>query len=257
MTEIIAVSTNKGGVLKTTSVTNLAGVYAREGKKVLIIDTDNQGNAIMSFGKNPDKCKITIFDILVHGDMAEKGIINVHKNIDIIPANHDMSTFDFKILPNLNMYPNIFGLLAVAMRDIVDLYDVILIDTPPTLGLVQGNVLTFANKVLIPFQPEGYSVKSLEKILETIQEFKEKKNPNLEIVGVFATLVNSRTNIHKTFIDKAQKYCKKQKVKFFDTYIPQSIRFANAVAYEGKPAVIYEPYNEVSRSYFKLAKEMA
>ena len=74
---------------------------------------------------------------------------------------------------------------------------------------------------------------------------------------MFATLVNSRTNIHKTFIDKAQKYCKKHKVKFFDTYIPQSIRFANAVAYEGKPAVIYEPYNEVSRSYFKLAKEMA
>ncbi|AMR06478.1 ParA family protein [Bacillus thuringiensis] len=257
MTEIIAVSTNKGGVLKTTSVTNLAGVYAREGKKVLIIDTDNQGNAIMSFGKNPRKCKVTIYDILIHGDMAEKGIINVHKNIDMIPANHDMSKFDFKILPNLNMYPNMFGLLAVAMRDIVDLYDVILIDTPPTLGLVQGNVLAFANKVLIPFQPEAYSVESLQNILEMIKEFKEKKNPNLEIAGVFATLVDGRTNIHKAFIDKAKKYCKKNKIIFLETVIPQSVRFANAVAYEGKPAVIHEPYHEVSRSYFKLVKEMA
>ncbi|MGQ8866428.1 ParA family protein [Bacillus sp. NA_145.1] len=257
MTEIIAVSTNKGGVLKTTSVTNLAGVYAREGKKVLIVDTDNQGSAIMSFGKNPRKCKVTIYDILIHGDMAEKGIINVHKNIDMIPGNHDMSKFDFKVLPNLKMYPNMFGLLTVAMRDIVDLYDVILIDTPPTLGLVQGNVLAFANKVLVPYQPEPYSIESLQNILEMIKEFQERKNPGLEIVGVFATLVDGRTNIHKTFIDKAKKYCKKNNVKFLETAIPQSVRFANAVAYEGKPAVIHEPYHTVSRSYFKLVKEIA
>ncbi|MGG3737233.1 ParA family protein [Aeribacillus pallidus] len=256
MGKVIAVSTNKGGVLKTSITTNLAGVYALQGKKVLIIDTDNQGNAALSFGKNPDNFNTTIYDVLVDGIPPEYSIQNVYENIDILPANDDMAFFEFDVLTKVEQYPQPFMLMTKRLDKIVSDYDVILIDTPPNLGLTQGNVLCFADEVLIPFQPENYSMRSLVKILNAIDEFRERYNPSLSVLGIVATLVDKRTHLHSQVLQECRAYCMNNQITMFDTIIPRTVRFAASVAYEGLPATLTDKNNPLVTSYFELVKEM-
>lgn len=256
MAKIWAISTNKGGVLKTSITTNLAGVISKD-KKVLIIDTDNQSDCLLSFGKNPDDIKLTLYDVLVHNVAAEKAIIKVHKNIDMLPANDYMTFFEFDVLTNAKKFNNPFMLLKVALQSIKDKYDYILIDTPPNLGLTQGNVLCFADRVLIPFQPENYSMRALVKIIKAINDFKGKHNPNLSILGVVATLVDSRTTLHTQVLQECRKYCFQQGIKMFDTFIPRSVRFASSVAYDRLPSTLTaDSKNSVVGKYFELYKEV-
>jgi chromosome partitioning protein len=255
MARIVAVSTNKGGVLKTSLCTNLAGAFAAN-KRVLIVDTDNQGNCLLSFGKNPDAQQITLYDVLVDGVPAESAIVNVHKNIDVLPANDDMSFFEFDVLSDLKKHPKPFLLLKNALARIGISYDVILIDTPPNLGLVQGNVLSYVDEVLIPFQPENYSMRSLVKIMKAIEDFKGKHNPNLSIMGVVATLVDSRTTLHSQVLQECRRFCDQQGIRMFESFIPRSVRFAASIAYNGLPATLSDSKNAVVHNYFDLLKEV-
>lgn len=253
----IAVSTNKGGVLKTSMTTNLAGVLAKEGKRVLIVDTDNQGNCFVSFGGNPDALKSTIYDVLINGHHIEKAIVNVHKGIDLLPANDDMAFLEFDVLADRNKYPSPFNLLRDQLQSIEEKYDCILFDTPPNLGLVQGNVLRHVDHVLIPFQPESYSMRSLIKIIKAINDFKEQINKHVRILGVVATLVDSRTNLHTEIISECRKYCVQKGILMFDTVIPRSIRFASSVAFERKPATLSQDASSpIVANYFELYKEI-
>ncbi|WP_128896661.1 ParA family protein [Longirhabdus pacifica] len=249
-----AISTNKGGVLKTSITTNLAGVFSKK-HKILIVDTDNQGNVALSFGKNPDDYEYTIYDVLVEDVKAEDAIFNVYKNIDVIPANDDMAFFEFDVLNNSN-YKNPFSLLKNKILDLKDQYDYILIDTPPNMGLVQGNVLSCSDQVIIPFQPESYSMRSLLKILKAIEDFKNQHNPNLNILGVVATLVDLRTILHSEVLQECRKYCMNHDIKVFDTIIPRSVRFASSIAYDGLPASLTDHTNQLVASYYELAKEI-
>lgn len=253
--KMITITTNKGGVLKTSLSTNLAGVYSRKGK-TLIIDTDNQGNVALSFGVNPDELDNTLYDVLLDGLDYHKAIYNVEKNIDILPSNDDMTFFDFDVLTNIKDYPRPFDLLKNSLRGIENEYDYILIDTPPNLGLVHGNVLCFSNDVLIPFQPENYSMRSLVKIIKSIFQFKKEQNPKLNILGVVGTLVDTRTNLHTDVLQECRRYCSENNIKMFETVIPRSIRFASSVAYEGKPATLTDKNNELVQSYFELEREI-
>jgi chromosome partitioning protein len=252
---IIAVSTNKGGVLKTSITTNLAGALCKR-HKVLIIDTDNQGNVLVSFGVNPDNVEMTLYDVLVGGLDPNKAIISVHPNIDVLPANDDMSFLEFDVLSNREKYPTPFKMLETAMNSLKKRYDYIFIDSPPNLGLVQGNVLTYADSVIIPFQPEGYSMRSLIKILNAIQNFKEKHNQKLEIMGVVATLVDQRTTLHSEVLQQCRRYCTENGIRMFETVIPRSVRFAASVAYERKPATLTDAKNPLVRAYFNLLQEV-
>jgi chromosome partitioning protein len=252
---IIAVSTNKGGVLKTSITTNLAGALCKK-HKVLIIDTDNQGNVLISFGVNPDNVELTLYDVLVDGVDPSKAIINVHPNIDVLPANDDMSFLEFDVLSNREKYPEPFKMLDTAMNSLQSRYSYILIDSPPNLGLVQGNVLSYAESVLIPFQPEGYSMRSLIKILNAIQSFKEKHNQKLEILGVVATLVDQRTILHSEVLQQCRRYCLENGIRMFETVIPRSVRFAASVAYERKPATLTDAKNPLVQAYFDLLQEV-
>ncbi|HGO9422662.1 TPA: ParA family protein [Bacillus cereus] len=257
MAEIIAVSTNKGGVLKTSIVTNLAGVLAKKGKKVLIIDTDNQGNISISFGQNPDVFEETIYDILVEGIEPNRVIKNVYENIDVLPSNDDMAFFEFDVISQMDKFEKPLNLLKNIIQKIKKKYDVILIDTPPNLGLVLGNVLNASDKVIIPFQPEVYSMRSLTKILKQIDDFREKHNPSLTVGGVLATLVDSRTTLHSEVLQECRKFCYQKEIKMFETIIPKSVRFANAVAYEKKPATLVESKaNALINSYYNLYEEV-
>lgn len=255
MVKTLAISTNKGGVLKTSLTTNLAGVLS-EHKKILIIDSDNQGNVLVSFGINPDSVETTLYDVLMGAAPVEQAIVNVHSNIDVIPSNDNMSFLEFDVLKDSERFKNPFNLLKQAADHLKDHYDLILVDTPPNLGLVQGNVLSFVDEVLIPFQPEGYSMRSLVKILEFIAEFKEDINPDLSIRGIVGTLVDSRTTLHSEVLQQCRKYCLENGVPVFETIIPRSIRFASSVAYEGKPATLTDKKNSLVQAYFELTEEV-
>lgn len=251
----IAVSTNKGGVLKTSITTNLAGILCSR-YKVLIIDTDNQGNAILTFGINPDDLDNTLYDVLIDGLDPRIAIQNVHKNIDILPSNDDMSFMEFDVLTNRDKYPKPFTLLKDSMKWIEEEYDYILIDSPPNLGLVQGNVLSYADSVLVPFQPENYSMRSLVKIINAITNFKNEHNPQLKVEGVVATLVDQRTTLHSQVLQECRKYCVESNIQMFETIIPRSIRFASSVAYERKPATLTDKKNPIVTAYFDLLEEV-
>ena len=260
MGKILAISTNKGGVLKTSITTNLAGAMASQ-YRTLIIDTDNQGNVALSFGINPDQQEITLYDVLINEVDVKTAIINVHKTavgcIDILPANDDMAFFEFDILTERDKYKNPFALLRNAIEVIKNDYDYILIDTPPNIGLTQGNVLSVADWVLIPFQPESYSMRSLIKILAAINNFKEKHNPSINVLGVVATLIDQRTVLHSQVLQEARKYCLENGIKIFDTVIPRSVRYAASVAYERKPAtLVFKHKDKLVSSYFELLKEI-
>lgn len=255
MAKVWAICTNKGGVLKTTITTNLAGILSKT-KKVLIIDTDMQGNCLVSFGKNPDQQKLTIYNVLVENVPVEKAIVNVHKNIDVLAANDDMDLFDFDILMNIKKYPHFFMLVKGAIDKLRSKYDYILVDAPPYKGLMHGNILSFVDKVLIPFQPETYSMRSLVKMIQSIEEFKKQHNPNLSILGVVATLVDQRTTLHSQVLQECRKYCNQQNVKMFETYIPRSVRFAASVAYEKLPSTLTDVKNPIVMNYFDLLKEV-
>lgn len=252
---IICVNNNKGGVLKTTSVTNIAGVFALQGLKVLIVDCDNQSNVALSFGGNPDKYRTTLYDVLINDVPPEDAIVPVHKNIDILPSNDDLVDFEFDVIGNPKKYPEPFYLLKDALVHLREKYDFILLDTPPSLSLMNGNVFSFADMVLIPYQPEPYSMRSLKNVVRTIARFKKEYNPNIEVLGVFRTLVQSNSNLHRDIIQETNRYAYENDIHIFETSIPRTVQFAGAVGYDQLPATLLKK-KEKGSLYFDLCKEI-
>lgn len=267
MARVISIITHKGGTLKTSLVTNIAGVLSQQKidnrflsrrKKVLIVDVDGQGNAGMSFGIKPEKdYEYTIYDVMLEGVEVRKAITNAYKTIDIIGSNTDMISFELDVLA-IKKIPNTqyFNLLKNAIDPIREEYDYILIDTPPNLGLIAGNVLTATDDVLIPFHPEPYSMQSLITILKQIKDFKTVLNKNINILGVVGTMVESQTNLHSDILAQCRQLTSQIGVRMFNTVIPKSIRFANSVAYNGLPATLGDKKHKLVQSYFELVEEM-
>ena len=253
---IICVNNNKGGVLKTTSVTNIAGVLALQGKKVLIIDCDNQANVSLSFGENPDLYRTTLYDVLIDDLPPEDAIVNVHKNIDILPSNDDLVSFEFDVIGDSDTYPEPFNIMKNKLEHLRDKYDVILIDTPPSLSLMNGNVFTFADKVLIPYQPEPYSMRSIKNTVRTVARFKKDYNPNIEILGIVRTLVLDVSNLHGAVIQQTNAYAKENGIHMFETIIPRTVQFAGAVGFEKLPLTLLKK-KEKGILFFELCEEIA
>ncbi|MGM0807484.1 MAG: ParA family protein [Bacillota bacterium] len=256
---VIAINNNKGGVLKTSLTINLAGVLATMGKKVLIMDCDNQGNVSVSFRLNPDNFKHTIYDVLVNDYSPKEAIINVYKDkglIDVLPANDELMHIDFKVIGNMEKYKNPFNLIKRNCFKLKEEYDYILIDSPPSLGLMVGNIFTFTDYVLIPFQPEEYARRSLVKILKAINDFTKSMNPKLKVLGILPTLVDSRTNLHSEVLKLTRQFGEEKGFKVFDTVIPRSIKFPTSVAYEGLPPTISNPNHTVIQKYYELWREI-
>lgn len=249
---------NKGGVGKTSLITNLTSAlgYKNSGLKFLIIDTDGQGNASMAYGLKPNDFENTVYDVFVGEASIDDVKLSVADNIDLVPANDDMNFIDFDVLTNQEQFPAPLSLLKKAVEKVKDNYDFIFIDTPPSLGLVAGNVLSVADRVLIPFVPELFGVQGLVRVIESVQEFKATKNPNLEIDGIIGMMVDQRTTLHSEMLQQARKYCLEKNIKMYETIIPRSIRFANSTAYEGKPAVLNERNNSLVAAYYELIDEV-
>ena len=255
---ILAVSMNKGGVGKTSLVTNLAAalVNVHPGKKVLIIDTDGQGNSSIAFGKNPQDFDHTIYEVFLGQESIEDVVVHLSEQLDLVPANQDMNFLEFDVLMNMERYPSPFMLLKNALNGIHDQYDYIVIDSPPSMGLIAGNVLAAADSVIIPFVPELFAVQGLIRVIETMGEFIQRTNQDLKLAGIVGMMVDTRTILHSEMLQKARQYCLKQGLKMFETIIPKSIRFANSTAYEGKPAVWTDKSNPIVSAYFELLSEV-
>lgn len=254
--EVYAVSIQKGGVGKTSLITNLAALLAHDNKKVLLVDTDSQGNASMSFGLMPDSFKNTIYDVMTGEIQAREAIVNLAPNLDLLPSNDDLSFIDFDILTDLKTYPEPYQLIKKGLESIQDDYDYILIDSPPSITLVTGNVLAVADKVIIPFMPEPFGVQGLIRIVRAVNEFKEKENPKLSISGIVGMMIDSRTILHKQIMEQAQAYADSVGLKIFENTIPKSIRYSNSIAFENRPSSMADNYKTVEKPYYKLKGEI-
>lgn len=258
MGHVYTVAMHKGGAGKTSVITNLAGVIAikEPEKRVLIIDTDGQSNALMAFGKSPNDYPNGIHSLFVKSANVRDCIYNLRGNIDIIPATDDMNFIEFDILLDDNFKGDPFGQLDNAIAEIKDEYDYIFVDTPPSLNIVTGTALKIADKVIVPLEPETFGVSGVNKIIETVKELRDSFQNGMEILGVVGVKVKARSKSHKETMLEAKHYFKHTDVHLFEHSIKDSVIFPDSTRYNGLPATLVNPRNKFVKEYFKLFDEM-
>lgn len=258
MTTVYSVLMNKGGVGKTSLVTNIAAALhlTQPDKKILILDADGQGNTSIAFNQNPNSFEKTLYDCLIDQVEPEEIIINLRDNLDLLPSNDDMNFLEFDVLTDLKKYPDPFVLLQNVVEKIKTKYDYIFIDSPPSMGLIAGNILTVADEAILPFMPETFSVQGLIKVIQTIQEFQKERGVRAKIGGVVGMMIDGRSSLHSQLVLQARIYCETNNIKMFNTRIPRTVRFANATAAYGLPAVLADKNNDMVSVYFDLMKEV-
>ena len=252
MGKVIAISNQKGGVGKTTTSINLASGLAHVGKKVLLIDFDSQGNATQGLNASQNNSQATIHSVLMEGVPIQQAIVpKMNPRIDIVPANINLAGAD---LDMDKMEAGKEELLKKAIAPIRDQYDYIIIDCPPSLGLLNTNALTAADSILIPVQAAYLPVKGLQQLIQSIGKVKRQINPKLSIEGILITMVNERTNYAKDIIAMLQE-AYGSKVTIFKNFIPYSTRAAEISA-EGISIYRHDPKGKVATSYLSLTEEV-
>ena len=256
MCKVIAICNQKGGVSKTTTTVNLGVGMVREGKRVLVIDADPQGNLSQSLGiENPDELEIALPTIMEQIIMDEEfevseGIIHHVEGIDLMPCNIDLSGVDVSLV-NAMSREFVLKTYVDCMREY---YDYILIDCMPSLGMITINALVCANSVLIPVQASYLPVKGLQQLIKTISRVRRQINPELKIEGMVMTMVDMRSNYTKDILE-ALESTYGETIGIFDSRIPMSVRAAETSA-EGKSIYIHDPKGKVARSYEELTEEV-
>lgn len=249
MGRVISISNQKGGVGKTTTTVNLAAFLASKGKRVLIIDIDPQGNAGFGIGLNAEEINTTIYEVLVGEVPIEQAIFNTDiENLFIIPSNIHLSGAQVELLDKDGKE----FILRKSLKRIRDEYHYILIDCPPSLGILTLNSLTAADSVLIPLQCEYYALEGLSQLLKIIAMVQEGLNKNLRIEGVVLTMYDSRTNLANQVVNDVREYFKD---KVFDAIIPRNVKLSEAPSF-GKPISLYDKNSPGSLTYEKLADEV-
>lgn len=250
MGKIIAIANQKGGVGKTTTATNLAAGIGQENKKVLLIDLDPQGSATISMGFAADRIEQDIYDVLVHDVEIEKVIkFNVCQGVDLLPSTISLAGAEIFLLEQARNKRNI---LLEKLMPIKNNYDYIIIDCPPSLGLVNRNALAAANSVIIPLQAEFYALGGLVQLLSTIRLVQQLFNPNLEIEGILLTMVNIRTTSSVEVMKEIQKNFRE---KVYKSYIPRNITLSEAPSH-GKNIFTYRPKCVGALAYKSLVSEV-
>lgn len=245
MTHIIAVTNQKGGVGKTTTTINVAYNLAKSGQNVLLVDLDPQGNA--SSGLSVKKTGATTRDVLSGKVSLEKAVqTTAYKNLSVLPTDAELATLETEIASAKDRAIRLKQKLSVTP------YDVILIDCPPSLGLLTVNALTAAQSVIIPVQTEYYALEGLGQLLETMKLVRQALNPRLAILGVVMTMHNARTTLSTQVEEQLKKHFKD---RLFESVVPRNIRVAEAPSH-GKPVGEYDKWSKGARAYKALSKEI-
>lgn len=255
MTKVISLVNQKGGVGKTTTSINLAASLGKLGKKSLLVDLDPQGNCTTGLGVNKGNIKYSIYDVLNGTVDAKKAIVKTGFTLlSIIPATINLAGLDIELLEkgyqNAAFKKN--EQLRNALEPIKDNYDFIIIDCPPSLGLLTTNALVASDSVIIPVQCEFFALEGITQLLNTIIMTQTRLNPNLKIEGVLLTLLDSRTNLGLEVVEEVRKFFKD---KVFNTIIPRLIRLVEAPSH-GEPINEYDPTSRAAEAYMNLAKEV-
>ena len=248
MGKIVSVANQKGGVGKTTTSINLSTLLAKKGKKVLLIDADPQGNATSGLGIEKEQ-QFSVYDVLIEDIEVENTLQTTQvKNLDLCPSNINLAGAEVQLVGAENREFR----LKSKLENIKDDYDYIIIDCPPSLGLITLNAFTASNSVLIPVQCEYYALEGLGQLLNTINLVKKHLNKDLEVEGALLTMFDSRTNLAKQVVNEVKKYFND---KVYKTVIPRNVKLSEAPSY-GMPIIIYDPKSKGAKCYEKLGKEL-
>ena len=246
--KIISIANQKGGVGKTTTSVNLSTLLAKRGKKVLLIDADPQGNATSGVGMDKN-VELSVYDMLISDEVESKDIIQKTeiKNLYICPSNINLAGAEVELVSMMSREYRMKEKLEQIKSD----FDYIIIDCPPSLGLITLNSFTASNSVLIPVQCEYYALEGLGQLINTINLVKKHLNTELEIEGALLTMYDIRTNLSNQVVKEVNKYFEN---KVYKTVIPRNVKLSEAPSY-GMPISIYDPRSKGAKSYDKLVKE--
>ena len=237
--KVIALANQKGGVGKTTTAVNLAACLAAEGRKVLLVDSDPQGNATTGLGLDKRDIKKSIYDILINDDVPAKDVI--------IPTAYEAGA-EIDLVNMMSRENRLKNSLERVKYD----YDYVLIDCPPSLGLLTLNALTAASSVIIPIQCEFYALEGVTMLMNTIQRVQRNLNPALKLEGVVMTMFDARTNLASDVVNEVKKYFS---AKMYNTIIPRNVKLSEAPSH-GEPVIVYDSRSKGAQVYQELAREV-
>lgn len=255
MGKVISLVNQKGGVGKTTTSINLSASLAVLGKKILLIDLDPQGNATTGVGFNKGDIERSVYEVFNGSCEIEDAILNTKfKNLSILPSSLQLAGIDIELLEKGRDDPNFQKgyQLKGQIEKVKEIYDYIIIDCPPSLGLITTNALSASDSVIIPVQCEFFALEGITQLLNAVMLTQKKLNPTLKLEGVLLTMFDSKTNLGIEVIEEIRSYFKE---KVYTTIIPRLIRLAEAPSH-GKPIIAYDPKSKGSAAYLNLAKEV-
>lgn len=249
MSKIIAVANQKGGVGKTTTAVNLSSCIAYKGKKVLVIDIDPQGNTTSGLGVDKKNVNKSIYDAIINEEDIRNCIVDTNiSSLKLCPSNIQLAGAEVELVTVISRETR----LKHAVSDIRDEYDFIIVDCPPSLGLLTVNALTAADTILVPIQCEYYALEGLSQLMDTIRLVKRHLNPSLDVEGVVLTMFDARTNLSIQVVDEVKKYFEN---KVYRTVIPRNVRLSEAPSH-GMPIILYDPKSKGAQCYMELASEV-